>query len=153
MFWGKIAPFPEQILREGCYLEPSIDIGPSMTTKSLTQNGQVLCRSWHTQLTTDKLSFIPNVNENLGSCIFTMDSRDIVLDDTPQYDPYVNHTQNKHTFFQLQDEEDIPMPEVADNFLCAEILLPWEDQMTRGHVVAWKRDTDWYCMERACTNL
>ena len=45
MFWDENAPFPDDVLKLGIYLGPSIDVGPTMTTKILTQNEQVLHRS------------------------------------------------------------------------------------------------------------
>ena len=39
------APFPDDILELGHYHGPSIDVGPAMTAKILTQNGQVLHQS------------------------------------------------------------------------------------------------------------
>ena len=45
MFQEKIAPFPDDVLKLGHYFGPSIDIGPAMTTKICTENGQELHRS------------------------------------------------------------------------------------------------------------
>ena len=45
MFQDKTAALHDDVLRLGCYLEPSIDVGPVMTTKMLTENRQVLHRS------------------------------------------------------------------------------------------------------------
>ena len=49
--------------------------------------------------------------------------------------------QNKQTFPQRVKELD-PMPEVGDHYLRAEILLPREDKMARGHVVAQSHDAN-----------
>ena len=45
----------DDMLKLGCYVEPSIDIGPAMTTKVLADNGQVLHRSTYRPLTPDEL--------------------------------------------------------------------------------------------------
>ena len=45
MFQDETAPFPDDVLKLGHYLGPSIDVGPAMTAKILTENGQVLHRS------------------------------------------------------------------------------------------------------------
>ena len=45
MFCDETALFPEKLLKFGHSLGPSIDIHPSMTTKILTDNGQVLLMS------------------------------------------------------------------------------------------------------------
>ena len=41
MFLDETAPFPDDVLKSGCYLKPSINVSPAMTTKILTQNRQV----------------------------------------------------------------------------------------------------------------
>ena len=44
MFQDETAPFPADVLKLGCYLGSSIDVGPAMTTKILNKNEQVLHR-------------------------------------------------------------------------------------------------------------
>ena len=39
MFHDETTPFPDDVLKLGCYLGPSIDVGPAMTAKILTENG------------------------------------------------------------------------------------------------------------------
>ena len=99
------------MLKLGCFLGPSIDIGPAMTTKILTQNGQVLHRSTYRLLTPDELAdkdrshareqFMTSVYEKLGSQVLPRDLKDIGLEYTPQYDPYENEVQNEQTLPQL----------------------------------------------------
>ena len=55
MFHDETAPFPDDVLKLGHYLGPSIDISPAMTAKILTENGQVLHRSTCRWLTPDEL--------------------------------------------------------------------------------------------------
>ena len=43
--WDETAPFLDDVLKLGHYIGPSIDVGPAMTTKILTENGQLLHRS------------------------------------------------------------------------------------------------------------
>ena len=45
MFGDETALFPDDIMRPGNYLGLSIDVSLAMTTKILTENGQVLHRS------------------------------------------------------------------------------------------------------------
>ena len=45
MFRDETAPFPDDALKSGSYVGPSIDVCLAMTTKILTKNGQVLHRS------------------------------------------------------------------------------------------------------------
>ena len=56
MFQDKTAPLPDDMLKLSHYLDPSIDVGPAMTTKILTENEQVLQRSMYRPLTPDELS-------------------------------------------------------------------------------------------------
>ena len=56
VFWDETAPFPDDVLKLGLYLGPSVDIGPAMASKILTQNGQVLHRSLYRLLISDKLA-------------------------------------------------------------------------------------------------
>ena len=44
------------------------------------------------------------------------------------------------------------MPEVGDHYIGTEILLPREDKIARGHVVAESRDANENVMGRAHTN-
>ena len=55
------------------------------------------------------------------------------LESTQQYDPYEDETQNEQKFLQLAEELE-PMPEVGNNYMGAEMLLP-----RRG------RDDKWPC--------
>ena len=45
MFWDENAPYPDDLLKLVHYHEPSIDVGPAMTAKILTQNGHMFHRS------------------------------------------------------------------------------------------------------------
>ena len=55
MFQDETALFPGNVQKLGCYLGPSIDVDPAMTTKILTENRQVLHRSTYQPLTPDEL--------------------------------------------------------------------------------------------------
>ena len=69
------------------------------------------------------------VYERLGSCVFPRELEDEGLEDTQQYDPYEDETQNKQSFPQLAEELE-PMPEVGNHYIGAEILLPRGDKMS-----------------------
>ena len=47
MFKDKTAPFPDEVLKLGCYLGPSIDIGPAITmfVDNDRAGDKVFCRS------------------------------------------------------------------------------------------------------------
>ena len=53
------------------------------------------------------------VFERLGSQVMPRDLEDIRLENTTQYDPYEDETQNKWTFSQLAEELE-SMPEVGN---------------------------------------
>ena len=76
---------------------------------------------------------------------------DLGLDNTPQYDPYEDETQNEQSFPQLAEDLE-PMPEARDYYRGAEILLPRGDQMARGNVVARSKDANGNVMGRSHTN-
>ena len=133
MFWDETAPFPDDILKFGHFLGPSIDVDPVMTTKILTENGQVLNRSMNWPLTPDELldrdwsdaqeQFMARVYERLGSWVVPSELEDVGLGNTPQHDPYEDETQNEQSFSMLAEKLE-PMPEVGHLYIKAEILLP-----------------------------
>ena len=108
MFQDETSLLPDDMLKLSCYIGPSIDIGSSMTGKILKENGQVVHRSTCQPLTTDELfdkdgsdakeQFMSRVYDRLRSCILPRDLEDLGLEDTPQYDPYEDETQNKQSF-------------------------------------------------------
>ena len=143
------------------YLGPSIDLGSAMTTKIFTENGHVLHRPTYQPLTTDELldrdrsdahkQFIARVYERLGSCILPRDLEDLGLEDTPQYDPYEDETQNEQLFPELAEVLE-PMSEVGDYYKEAKVMLPRGDQLARGHVVARSQDANGNFMGRSHKN-
>ena len=76
----------------------------------------------------------------------------IGLENTPQYHPYEDETQNEQTFPQLAEELE-SMPVVGDHYTGAEILLPRGEEMARGHVVAQSCNFDGNRIGRVHTNL
>jgi hypothetical protein len=50
------APFPQDKMKLGRYLGPSVDIGPAMTAKVLKSNGQVIHTSTYRSLTPDEIA-------------------------------------------------------------------------------------------------
>ena len=129
------------MLKLGRYIGPSIDIGPAMTMKILTENGQVLHRSTYRLLTPDESldkdgsdaqeQFTMRVYDRLGSQVLPRELEDIGLKSTPQYDPYEDKMQNEQKFSQLAEELK-PTPEVGNHYIGAEVLLPRGDKMARA---------------------
>ena len=91
------------------------------------------------------------IYKRLGSWVLPRELEVIGLVSTPQYDPYVDETQNEQTFPQLAEELE-PMPEVGDHYIGAKILLPRGDKLARGHVVVQSHDASGNIMGRAHTN-
>ena len=124
MVQDETAPFPDDVLKLGHYDGPSIDIGPAMTAKILTENGQVLHWSTYRPLTSDELlhkdrkpkQFMARVYDRLGSKVLPRALEDIGLENIPQYDPYEDGTKNKQTFPKLAEELE-PMPEVGNQYM------------------------------------
>ena len=81
----EIAPFPDVVLKLGHYLGSSIDVGAAMTTKILTQNGQVLQKSMYRSLSPHEITdkdglyaqdqFVVRVYEKLGSLLLPSELR------------------------------------------------------------------------------
>ena len=85
------------------------------------------------------------VYDRLGSQVNPREFEDRGLENTTQYDPYADETQNEQTFPQLEEKLE-PMPDAGDYYIGHEILLPRGDQMTRGHAVAKSKDANGYVM-------
>ena len=58
------------------------------------------------------------IHEKLRFCVLPRNLGDMMLEVTPQYDPYKDETQNKQTFLLLQVELETT-PEVATLYLNA----------------------------------
>ena len=105
MFEMKLPISQMRFEKLGHYPGPSIVIGPAMTTKILTDNGQVLLRSTYMLLSPDELLdkdgsgaqdyLMARVYERLGSQVLPRELQDIGLKSTSQYDPYKDKIQNK----------------------------------------------------------
>ena len=77
--------------------------------------------------------FIARVYEKLGSWVLSRELEDIGLEIIPQYNRYEDEIQDGQTFLQLVKELE-PMPEVTDQYICANILLSkWDDVVTQSH--------------------
>ena len=68
------------------------------------------------------------VYERFGSQVLPRKLEDIGLENTLQYDPYEDETQNDQIFPQLAEELE-PMSEMEDHYIRAEILLPRGNKM------------------------
>ena len=65
-----------------------------------------------------------------------------------QYDPYEDKLQYSETSPVLDEEPEVT-PEWGDQYMNAEILLPWGNKMTKGWVIRWKVQCRWYLIGRS----
>ena len=70
------------------------------------------------------------LHQKLSPCAELRDLVELGVDDTPQYNPCEDESQNAETFSMVEEPE--VTPEWGDQFLSAEILLPRGDKMARG---------------------
>ena len=91
------------------------------------------------------------VYERLEYWVLPRQLEDVRLENTPQYDPYEDETQNKQSFPQLAEKLE-HMSEVGDHYIGPEIQLSRGDQMAKGHVVVRSQDANGNVMGRSHTN-
>ena len=162
MFWDETASFPEDALKLGHYLVPIMDVCSALIDKILTQNGQVLHTSMNRPLTLDALSdmegqvvqaqFMACVHEKLGSQVLQGGLGECGDRRIPTaWSSWGHYTER--TDLSTAARRIIPTPEVADNYLCVEILLPRGRQVVIGHVVMQKRDANRNAIEKVYANL
>ena len=151
--------FPDDVLVLGRYLGPSIDVGPALAAKILKSNGQIVCRSTYRELTSDELeddvvkdamkAFDQSILNKLGPGS-KVDDFSVMEDmDTPVHQYYED---DDEVALDPLPEELEPTPEVGDNYLNAEIMLPRGGSMAKGKVVKRKRNVDGNLIGRAHPN-
>ena len=79
--------------------------------------------------------FMAKLYERLGSLALPREAEGTGLENTMQYDPYEDETQNEQSFPQLTEALK-HTPEIKDHHIGADILMPGGDEIERGHVVA-----------------
>jgi hypothetical protein len=144
MFCDNKPSYPDDKLILGCYLGPAIDTGLALMAKILKWNGVFVCRSTLRHLTDEELDnpvhqdmrrkFDESIEHHLGPAALLqnfptedMTPDPIYFDDTNTMDP------------EYGDAEI--MPEIGDNYLSTELMLPKGGVMVKGHVTA--RKCDW----------
>ncbi len=157
--------FPDKRLTLGRYLGPAIDSGLALTAKIIKQNGQYVFRLTLHHLTQEEtlcrvqiavqLHFDNMISERIGRKSVP---GDFPADDlTPEYEHYHGHTIKEDTDNAyeegLPDDNDLdllPMPEVGDNYISAEVSLPLLcGILRRRKVISRKRDADGNTIGRA----
>jgi hypothetical protein len=141
----------------GRYLGPATDIGLALTAKILKQNGQYVCRLTQHQLKPEeKLCTVKiTVQLHFDNIITKHTGRKSVPGDFPtedltlEYEQYHGHTikEDKDNAYEEglpnnNDLDPLPTPEVGNNYISAEVLLPLGGVLRRRKVISCKRNTD-----------
>jgi hypothetical protein len=151
---NKIA-FPHKRLTLGRYLGPAIDVRLALTAKILKQNGQYACRLTLRHLTLKEtlctvqiaaqLHFDNMITERIGHKSVPGDFP--AEDLTPEYEHYHGHTIKEDTDNAYEegspdndDLDPLSTPEVGDNSISAEVLLPLGGVLRQGKVISRKRN-------------
>ena len=131
--------FPDKRLTLGRYLGPAIDIGLALTAKILKQNGQYVCRLTLRHLMPKETLCMVQIAVwlHFGNMITKRIGRKSVPGDfpvedlTPEYEHYRGHTIEEDTDNAYEEGlpnnnnlDLLPTPEVGDNYISAEVLLP-----------------------------
>jgi hypothetical protein len=155
MFCDNKPSYPDDKLIQGRYLGPAIDTGSALMAKILKSNGVFVCRSTLQHLIDEELNspvhkdmrrkFDESIEHHLGFAALPQDfpTEDLTpdlahFDDTDAMDP------------EYGDAEITP--EIGDNYLSSELMLPKGGVMVKGRVTACKRDQDGNPVGRANGN-
>eukprot|EP00804_Cyclotella_cryptica_P009101 CCRYP_003177-RA/>CCRYP_003177-RA protein AED:0.23 eAED:0.23 QI:0/0/0/1/1/1/2/0/629 len=153
--------FPDDSLVLERYLGPSIDVGPALTAKILKQNGEVVHRSTYRGLTPEEIAnpieqaamknFDETIQAKLGPKTSIDDFKDLGIDESPILDKYEDDDHDGR-IPDPPDEELDATPEIGDNYVNTEVMLPRGDHMARGKVIRRKRDAEGNPIGRANNN-
>jgi hypothetical protein len=145
MYGDNIPSYPGDKLILGRYLGPATDIGSALTAKILQPNCQFVCRSTLRHLTDEELQssvdfdkqcqFDESVTTHLGPASTVQDF--FAKNLTPDPDHF-----NETNFIDPDYRDAEITPEMGDNYLSAEIMLPCGGTMVKGYVAVHKRDRD-----------
>ena len=144
MFNDSQATFPGTKFQVGRWLGPAIDVGSALTYKILKSNRQVVPRSTIIHLTHDELTnpdqismtkaFDDNIIQRIGVPATENDFDKDYL--TPTY----YNDDNQDAAPDAPSENLTPTPEIGDNYLNMELMLPCSGTLARGRVIERKRD-------------
>ena len=157
-----IAPHPEDKVKLGRYVGPSIDVGPAMSIKILKSNGQIEHHSSYRSLTPEEVispvlkkeqeAFDAEIERRLGPAGKSSDFTDDEGVVTPEYPLYEDDDDGVVDTFPDADDIDDPISEMGDIYVGAEVLLPVGGQELTGTVRRRKRDKDGNLPGRAHNN-
>ena len=130
----------------GRWLGPAIDAGSALTYKILKSNGRVVLRSTIRHLIHDELTnpdhiamtkaFNDNIIQKIGVPATENDFDKDYL--TPTFEYY--NDDNQEAALDAQPENLTPTPEIGDNYLNMELMMPRGGTLARGRVIERKRD-------------
>jgi hypothetical protein len=145
MFRDNEPSYPDNKLILGHYLGPAIDTGSALIAKILKLNGVFICRSTLQHLTNEERSssvhqemrckFDESIEQHLGPAALPQDFSSKDLTPHPAYFDDTNA-------IDLDYGDAVIMPEIGDNYMFAELMLPKGGVMVKGHVTARKRNRD-----------
>ena len=152
-YWDLGVDYPEPKEQLGRWLGPAIDVGPAMCSKILKQNGQVIYVSTYRSLTEHELSshdemekrkaFTEAITEHLGGPMTEKDTE--VFDaDTPTFVPF-------NESLQIPDIDHVT-PEEYEQYIGAEVLLPFKGHERTGKVQSRAQDQDGCLIGKHNTN-
>ena len=135
-------PEPREVL--GRWLGPAINIGPTMMSKILKENGQVIYSSTYHVITDDEMQdpkekaqcekFNANIARRLGKPLTPKEPKEIDPEAvTPEYELYEDDMEGIQ---QSVPDVDKVTPEELNNYVGAEVNLPVGGTMHAGRVKA-----------------
>ena len=145
MYWDNILSYPDDKMILGRYLGPATNIGSDLIAKILQPNGQFVCRSTLRHLTDEELqSFIHlDKRRQFDESVVTHLGPASTVQDFPAENltPDPNHYDDTDPIDPDYGDTEIT-PEMGDNYLSAEIMLPRGGTMVKGRIAARKRNRD-----------
>ncbi|KAL7526268.1 LOW QUALITY PROTEIN: hypothetical protein ACHAXR_003858, partial [Thalassiosira sp. AJA248-18] len=152
--------WPNEKLKLGRYLGPSIDVGCAMTAKILKSNGEFVPRSTLRRLTKDEIEsavhadmrtqFMLAITTKLGPGAIASDFPP--EDVTPSLERYEDDDASSAQWPEAPPEDEEPTPVVGDNYVNANVLFPRGDSLARGRVTGRKHDSEGNPIGRANSN-
>ena len=145
MWWNTTSGYPEPREELGRWLGPDPDVGPALCSKVLKSNGQWIYTSTYRRLSEEELrdpkkreeraEFDRAVKEKLGG------PDEFVDPDakTPEYQLYEDDFEGTHV--GIPDIDGVT-PEINDEYIGAEVNLPYDGDMVAGRVTRRARNQD-----------
>jgi len=145
MYRDNVLSYPDDKLILGRYPGPATDIGSALTAKVLQLNGQFVCQSTLRHLTDEELQSSVHLDKRrqFDESVATHLGPTSTVQDFPAENltPDPDHFDDSDPIDPDYGDAEIT-PEMGDNYLSAEIMLPRGGAMVKGRVAACKRDRD-----------